>query len=427
MNTLNILKAFAEGLMLIVTPCVLPILPLVLAASLDGGRRRPYGVAFGFAFMLIGLAMVSRQLFGALHVENQTVKLIALIFLLGFGLHLLFPTLSEWVQAKKEGEDLHTEKLSDRWDEDSGFLSGLGIGLLIALAWTPCAGPTMAQAIEELKSRTNPEATSVIVLFAVGAGLPMLVVSLLLRRMIRAFPSLNEHGLIIRAILGLIILIMIVAIFFGVDKQLLPPATRGIGLQPQKPASQEIEPISELHLFLPQKQKGPQTKKPLQPPSPPAVEKPLTMLPLPKATSSLNFGLGTENYVGATERRSNKVVFYDPAKKIRVGFWTLNGRWHIKNDKIVSAFPGATLRLRIKARRASVIMAMPEKKQGKASIFINRKPIAKLGGRDVKESNAHISAQAEYELMNQPQATEVELDIVACVKGLEIYVATFEE
>jgi len=50
MNTIDIGLAFLEGLALIVSPCILPVLPLVLAASVEGGRRRPYGIIIGFVW-----------------------------------------------------------------------------------------------------------------------------------------------------------------------------------------------------------------------------------------------------------------------------------------------------------------------------------------------------------------------------------------
>ena len=48
MNPIEIVLSFLEGLALIVSPCILPVLPLVLSASVEGGRRRPYGIIIGF-------------------------------------------------------------------------------------------------------------------------------------------------------------------------------------------------------------------------------------------------------------------------------------------------------------------------------------------------------------------------------------------
>jgi cytochrome c biogenesis protein CcdA len=65
MNILGIALAFVEGLGLILTPCILPILPIILAASVDGGKRRPFGIITGFILGLLPALLCCRGRFWA--------------------------------------------------------------------------------------------------------------------------------------------------------------------------------------------------------------------------------------------------------------------------------------------------------------------------------------------------------------------------
>ncbi|HKJ82552.1 MAG TPA: hypothetical protein VJ961_03220, partial [Mariprofundaceae bacterium] len=62
MSGIDIGLAFLEGVALIVSPCILPVLPLVLAASSEGGRKRPYGIIIGFVLAFSAFAIAARKL-----------------------------------------------------------------------------------------------------------------------------------------------------------------------------------------------------------------------------------------------------------------------------------------------------------------------------------------------------------------------------
>src|SRR3954468_20311142 len=96
---LLILFALLAGAGTALSPCVLPVLPAVLSAGVTGGRRRPLGVATGlalsFTFATVGLV----YLIDALGLPNDFVRKLAIVVLLGFGLMLLLPPLSDGVEA----------------------------------------------------------------------------------------------------------------------------------------------------------------------------------------------------------------------------------------------------------------------------------------------------------------------------------------
>ena len=99
MNLIEIGLAFVEGLALIVSPCILPVLPLVLAASVDGGKRRPYGIILGFVLAFSLFAIAARHIVAALGIDLDIIKNISLMLLAVFGLVLLSAKLSERFSA----------------------------------------------------------------------------------------------------------------------------------------------------------------------------------------------------------------------------------------------------------------------------------------------------------------------------------------
>jgi cytochrome c biogenesis protein CcdA/thiol-disulfide isomerase/thioredoxin len=231
--------AFIEGLGLVVSPCILPILPIMLAASLDGGKARPLGIIAGFILAFTVFALLSRQILAALHVDPEIVRDVALVLLVLFGLVMLSKTLSDKLLGATQGLANFGQNVAARWDRKQGFFGGVGVGALIGLIWTPCAGPIMAAAIVQIiEAKTSLEAQLTVVLFACGAGLPMLAIALLGRQIMGRLSFLKTHAYAVRRVLGVVIIAAAALIYSGADVQLLaasggaaPVAASGNGLQ----------------------------------------------------------------------------------------------------------------------------------------------------------------------------------------------------
>src|SRR6476619_6350274 len=93
------LFALIAGAATAVSPCVLPVLPVVLAAGTTGGRRRPLGIVTGitlsFAFATVALVYV----IDALGLPGDLLRNLAIVVLLGFGISLLVPSVSARIEA----------------------------------------------------------------------------------------------------------------------------------------------------------------------------------------------------------------------------------------------------------------------------------------------------------------------------------------
>ncbi len=219
MHFIDIGLAFLEGLALIVSPCILPVLPLVLAASVDGGRRRPYGIILGFVLAFAAIALLARQLVALLGIDLDTVKTGSLVLLGLFGLVLMSARLSAGFSALTRGTADLGNRIAGRGGE--GFGSGLLIGALIGLVWTPCAGPILAAVlVQVVRQQNNLGGVFVIFSFALGAGVPMLLIALAGRRLVSRLGFLTRHAEAVRRGFGVLILLSVAAIASGAGTRL---------------------------------------------------------------------------------------------------------------------------------------------------------------------------------------------------------------
>jgi cytochrome c biogenesis protein CcdA/thiol-disulfide isomerase/thioredoxin len=174
---LLIFVAFIAGLVTAVSPCVLPILPIVLAAGAGDDRRRPYLVIAGLIASFSFFTLASVQIIDALHLPPSLLRDVAIAVIAVFGLTLLVPALAarfERATAALPGIGEGVAR-SGRLGGLGGFVTGVGLGLV----WTPCAGPILG-AVTSL-AVTAPGSFSVLLLvvsYAIGAGLPLLAIAI---------------------------------------------------------------------------------------------------------------------------------------------------------------------------------------------------------------------------------------------------------
>jgi len=234
MNTLDIGLAFIEGIALIVSPCILPVLPLVLATSVDGGRKRPYGIIIGFVLAFSVFAIVARKVVALLGIDLDLVKDASLVLLALFGLVLLSSWLSDKFSALTQGLANVGNRLAGSGGEGLG--SGIVIGALIGLVWTPCAGPILAAVlVQVIRQGSDFAGDLVIVAFGLGAGLPMLAIALLGRKVMGKLGFFTQHAEAVRRAFGVLILASVAYIASGIDAQTLFASTNKVA---EKPAAQ---------------------------------------------------------------------------------------------------------------------------------------------------------------------------------------------
>jgi len=173
--------AFLAGAGTAVSPCVLPVLPLVLSAGVTGGRRRPLGIVTGLALSFTCATIALVYVIDALGLPSGLPRTIAIVVLLAFGVALLVPP----VAARVEG---HLSRLTGRFgvarSSKGGFGSGMIVGASLGLVYAPCAGPILAGVITVSAAQSFTAARLAVALaYGLGSAVVLYILALGGRRL----------------------------------------------------------------------------------------------------------------------------------------------------------------------------------------------------------------------------------------------------
>ena len=204
MSVTLLLAAFVAGLATFLSPCVLPLVPVVLATSTTTGRRRPLGVALGLALAFVAFTLAASRVLAALDLPQDLLHTIAIVLLAAVGLVLILPSLGDW--AGRVFQPLAT-RASGRLRMGDGFGSGLVLGAALSVVWTPCAGPILA-AVTALAAEhhLSGELVVITIAYAAGATLPLFGLVLLGQRATTQFERVRRHGPALRRASGVVLL-----------------------------------------------------------------------------------------------------------------------------------------------------------------------------------------------------------------------------
>lgn len=169
--------ALGAGMLTVASPCVLPMLPLVLGASV--GQRhplRPLCIATGFAIAFSSLALLFAGATRVLGLSHESLRLAAIALLLTFGLLSIWPAPFHWLAARAAPLLGRLAAGGDRAGD--GPLGGLLVGLSLGAVWTPCAGPVLGSVLTLIATEpATDEALLLLAAYALGAALPMLLIA----------------------------------------------------------------------------------------------------------------------------------------------------------------------------------------------------------------------------------------------------------
>jgi cytochrome c biogenesis protein CcdA len=173
---LNLVLALLAGIVTVAAPCTLPMLPILLGASVgQTGRLRPAMIALGFVISFSAAALLLSAITEIFNFDPNAVRTGAAILLLGFGLLMVWPAPFEWLTIRFNGL---AGGAAAHAASTGGNIGGFVLGTTLGLVWTPCAGPVLGSILTVVAtSKDTASASALLVVYAIGAAIPMLAIA----------------------------------------------------------------------------------------------------------------------------------------------------------------------------------------------------------------------------------------------------------
>ena len=247
-----ILIGFLGGLITGISPCILPVLPVIFLSGgaqsartpIDGGaptvsRWRPFAVIAGLVVAFSFFTLLGSLLLSFLNLPQDTLRWAGIVVLFLIGLGLMIPAVQHLLE--KPFSWIPQRQVST---ERGGFLLGLALGAV----YVPCAGPVLAAiTVAGSTGRVGPETIVLVITFAIGTAIPLLIFALAGRGVAERVAAFRTHQRGIRITGGVVMIALAIGLVFNVPAQLqtlVPDYTAS--LQEQFVGTEEVAEQLEL-------------------------------------------------------------------------------------------------------------------------------------------------------------------------------------
>lgn len=173
--------AFLAGLLSTLSPCVLPLLPIVLGTALSKHRLGPLALAAGVSISFVTIGLFVATIGFAIGLDEDLFRLVASVLTIAVGLVLLVPRFEAgFAMAAGPVGNWARERLGP--NEGNGLSGQFGVGLLLGAVWSPCVGPTLgAASLMAAQGQNLGQVGATMFVFGIGAALPLLLISMISR------------------------------------------------------------------------------------------------------------------------------------------------------------------------------------------------------------------------------------------------------
>jgi cytochrome c-type biogenesis protein len=217
----TLLLAALAGVLSTLSPCVLPILPIVLGAAGSEHRMGPLALAGGLALSFVIIGMFIATVGFSIGLTGDLFRAAAAIMMILIGAILMVPQFSMRLAAAGSPAGNWVEQRFGGFS--TGGLSGqFALGLLLGAVWTPCVGPTLgAASVLAAKGESLTQVAATMLAFGVGAGLPLVLLGTLSREALMRWRNrLLSAGGKGKMVFGGVLLLAGVLVLTGLDKRL---------------------------------------------------------------------------------------------------------------------------------------------------------------------------------------------------------------
>lgn len=211
------LFAFISGIATILSPCIWPILPIVLSSASQKGHKRPLGVTLGIILSFAIFTLSISYLIKIFNFNPNSLRIFAVIIIAFLGITMFVPKINYYLEilisrlTSKFGGNLQNTK--------SGFTPGFITGFALGAVWSPCAGPILA-AVATLAATSQIGISSILITIAyvIGVGIPLLVIGYGGQQLITKTRGISKYTGKIQQAFGIVMILTAIAIYYNLDQ-----------------------------------------------------------------------------------------------------------------------------------------------------------------------------------------------------------------
>ncbi len=220
-SDLNPLLAYLAGVLTILSPCVLPLVPIVLAGAQSKGRWGPLALGLGLTASFTAVGLFVALIGFSIGLDGEAFRLVGGVLMLGIGLVLVTPPAQVWLAAAG-GPVMGWAQGGMQRFETGGVAAQAGLGALLGLVWAPCVGPTLgAASILAAQGRNLDVVSLTMLVFGLGAATPLVLIGLASREtLMRLKDRMRAAGSKGKYVLGGVLVLLGLLIVTGVDRRL---------------------------------------------------------------------------------------------------------------------------------------------------------------------------------------------------------------
>jgi len=218
---MTFLFAFVAGALSILSPCVLPLVPIVLGTAAAEHKLGPLALAAGLAISFVAIGLFVATIGFAIGLDGEKFRVASAVMLLVAGLVLMVPRAQTWL-AERAGPVSDWSSRTFGGISKAGLAGQFGVGLLLGAVWSPCTGPTLgAASLLAAQGKNLGSVGLTMLLFGIGAALPMLLIGFMSREFLMRFRDrMIGFGKGAKFALGASLVIIALAIMTGFDRTL---------------------------------------------------------------------------------------------------------------------------------------------------------------------------------------------------------------
>jgi cytochrome c-type biogenesis protein len=219
MSSGGLVLSLVAGVLSILSPCVLPLLPIVLGAAASERKWGPVALAAGLSVSFVAIGLFVATIGFSIGLDGDVFRYVAAMFMIAIGVVLMAPRLQAGLAVA--GGPIANWADRHRSGLNSGGLGGqFGVGVLLGAVWSPCVGPTLgAASLLAAQGRDLGQVGLTMFVFGLGAALPLLALGLLSREaMMRWRHRLAAAGHGLKAGFGAILVAIGALVITGLDK-----------------------------------------------------------------------------------------------------------------------------------------------------------------------------------------------------------------